>query len=62
MVSDPICFSICYPICSRECLTPFALRNIANYAIDNFSFNSEVSGDAEIGLKLGQYTLQIYAR
>lgn len=41
-------------------LDPAISRNIADYAIDNFSFNTEVSGDAEIGLNLRQYTLQIY--
>lgn len=43
-------------------LDPGLSASIADYAIDNFSFNNEVSGDAEIGLSLYSYTLQIYMR
>lgn len=46
---------------ARE-LDPDLSANIADYAIDNFSFNTEVSGDAKIGLSLYGYKLEVYMR
>jgi hypothetical protein len=43
-------------------LDPLLSADLADYAIDNFSFNSEVSGDAQIGVMLRSYTLSIFAR
>ena len=36
--------------------------DIADYAIDNFSFNNEVSADGQLGLTLTNYTLSIFNR
>ena len=36
--------------------------DIADYAIDNFSFNNEVSPDGQVGLTLTNYTLSIFNR
>ena len=41
-------------------IDPYLSSDIADYALDNFSFNSEVSGDAEIGLTLSGYELKIF--
>ncbi len=43
-------------------LDPRLSANIADYTIDNFSFNTEVSGDAEIGLTLANYKMEIFMR
>lgn len=41
-------------------LDPTLSPNIADYAIDNFSFNNELLNNAELGLYLADYTLRIY--
>ena len=43
-------------------LEPALSADIADYAVDNFSFNNEVQGEAQVGLTLTNYTLSIYAR
>lgn len=43
-------------------LEPLLSPTIADYAIDNFSFNSEVSGLAEVGISLSNYTLSVIPR
>ncbi|MBL8522308.1 MAG: hypothetical protein JNN20_01330 [Betaproteobacteria bacterium] len=40
---------------------PLLSAELSDYAIDNFSFNNEVSGDAQIGVTLRNYTLSIFA-
>ena len=34
----------------------------ADYLVDNFHFNNEVVGNAEIGASLGQFSLRLVAR
>lgn len=41
-------------------LDPALSPNIADYAIDNFSFNNELLNNAQLGLYLADYTLRIY--
>lgn len=43
-------------------LDPLLSADLADYAIDNFSFNNEVSGDAQIGVMLRNYTLSVFSR
>ena len=50
---------IAYVIAKARTLDPSLSPDIADYAIDNFSFNNEVLNNAELGLRLGAYTLTI---
>ncbi len=43
-------------------LDPLLSADLADYAIDNFSFNNEVNDHAQIGVMLRNYTLSIYSR
>jgi hypothetical protein len=43
-------------------LDPNLSPDLADFAIDNFSFNNEVGDSGEIGLILRNYTLSIFAR
>jgi len=50
---------IAFVIARARTLDPLLSPNSADYAIDNFSFNNEVNGEAEVGLTLNNYTLNI---
>ena len=53
---------IAFVIAKARALDPALSPDIADYAIDNFSFNNEVNGDAQVGLTLANYTLTIFDR
>lgn len=53
---------IAFVIAKVRTLDPLLSANPADYAIDNFSFNNEVNGEAEVGLTLNNYTLSITRR
>ena len=53
---------IAFVIAKASTLDPLLSANPADYAIDNFSFNNEVNGDAEVGLTLNNYTLSVIRR
>ena len=53
---------IAFVIAKARALDPLLSPDIADYAIDNFSFNNEVSADGKIGLTLTNYTLSIFNR
>lgn len=53
---------IAFVIAKARALDPALSADIADYAIDNFSFNNEVQGNAQVGLRLTNYTLSIFAR
>ncbi len=50
---------IAFVIAKARTLDATLSADIADYAIDNFSFNNEVLNNAEIGLRLGAYTMTI---
>lgn len=50
---------IAYVIAKARKLDQTLSPNIADYAIDNFSFNNEVFGNAELGVGLSSYRLEI---
>ena len=51
---------IAYVIAKARKLDPLLSPNIADYAIDNFSFNNELYGNAELAVGLSNYQLKIY--
>ena len=51
-----------FVIAKARALDPVLSPDIADYASDNFSFNNEVNGDAQVGLTLANYTLTIFDR
>lgn len=53
---------ISYAIAKARTLDPLLSASSADYAIDNFSFNNEVTSEAEVGLTLNGYTLSIIRR
>ena len=53
---------IAFVLAKARTLDPTLSPDIADYAIDNFSFNNEVSEDGLIGLTLTNYTLSIFNR
>ena len=53
---------IAFVIARARALDPALSADITDYAIDNFSFNTEVSTDGQIGLTLTYYTLSIFNR
>ena len=53
---------VAFLISKARALDPVLSPDIADYAIDNFSFNNEVSADGKIGLTLTNYTLSIFNR
>ena len=54
---------IAFVIAKARTLDPVLSADIADYAIDNFSFNNEVSPpDGQVGLTLTNYTLSIFNR
>lgn len=53
---------IAFVLAKARTLDPILSPDIADYAIDNFSFNNEVSEDGLIGLTLTNYTLSIFNR
>lgn len=53
---------IAFVIARARTLDPALSADIADYAIDNFSFNNEVSPDGQVGLTLTNYTLSIFNR
>ena len=53
---------IAFVIAKVRTLDPALSADIADYAIDNFSFNNEVSADGHVGLMLTNYTLSIFNR
>lgn len=53
---------IAFVVAKARALDPALSPEIADYAIDNFSFNNEVNGDAQVGLTLTSYTLSIFDR
>ncbi len=53
---------IAFVIAKARAVDPLLSPDIADYAIDNFSFNNEVSADGKIGLTLTNYTLSIFNR
>ena len=50
---------IAFVIAKARKLQPLLSPNIADYAIDNFSFNNEVLNNAELAVALSFYTLEI---
>jgi hypothetical protein len=50
---------IAYVIAKARKLDPALSPNIADYAIDNFSFNNEAFNNAELGVRLDRYALTI---
>ena len=53
---------IAFIIGKARTLDPALSADIADYAIDNFSFNNEVSPDGQVGVTLTNYTLSIFKR
>ena len=53
---------IAFVIGRARALDPALSADIADYAIDNFSFNNEVTADGQIGLTLSNYKLSIFNR
>ena len=53
---------IAFVISKARTLDTALSPDIADYAIDNFSFNNEVSPDGQVGLTLTNYTLSIFNR
>ena len=53
---------IAFVIAQARTLDPALSPDIADYAIDNFSFNNEVSPAGQVGLTLTNYTLTIFNR
>ena len=53
---------IAFVIGRARTLDPGLSADIADYAIDNFSFNNEVSVDGQLGMTLSSYTLSIFNR
>ena len=53
---------IAFVLAKARTLDPTLSPEIADYAIDNFSFNNEVSEDGQLGLTLTNYTLSIFNR
>ena len=53
---------ISFVLAKARTLDPALSPDIADYAIDNFSFNNEVSADGQLGLTLTNYTLSIFNR
>lgn len=53
---------IAFVIAKARKLDPALSPNIADYAIDNFSFNNEILNNAELGLSLSSYQLAIIER
>ena len=53
---------IAFVIARARTLDTALSADIADYAIDNFSFNNEVSTDGQVGLTLTNYTLSIFNR
>lgn len=50
---------ISYVIAKARRLDPALSNNIADYAIANFSFNNEILNEAELGVRLTDYRLEI---
>ena len=53
---------IAFVVAKARALDPVLSPDITDYAIDNFSFNNEVNGDAQVGVTLANYTLTIFDR
>ena len=51
---------IAYVVAKARKLDPSLSPNIADYAIDNFSFNNELYGNAELAVALSYYQLTLY--
>ena len=51
---------IAYVVAKARKLDPMLSADIRDYAIDNFSFNNEVTNSAKLGLLLHSYKLDIY--
>ncbi|MBL8519457.1 MAG: hypothetical protein JNK75_02190, partial [Betaproteobacteria bacterium] len=49
-----------YVVAKARRLNPALSPNIADYAIDNFSFNNEIGVGAELGLNLSSLQLMIF--
>ncbi len=51
---------IAYVIAKARRLNPALSPNVADYAIDNFSFNNEIGAGSELGLNLSNFSLAVF--